>query len=113
MQIRLLLDANLSWRSESVLQQHFTSCLHIDSARLRRPASDKEIWEYAEKNDMVIVTNDEDFLDISVVKKFPPKIILLRTGNQNRKFIEQILIQKLPEITEFVNSEEYGVLEII
>lgn len=58
MQIRLLLDANLSWRSVSVLQQYFTSCLHIDSAGLHVPVSDKEIWEYAEKNNMVIVTND-------------------------------------------------------
>jgi predicted nuclease of predicted toxin-antitoxin system len=113
MQIRLLLDANLSWRSAPVLQQYFTSCLHLDSAGLNVPASDAEIWEYARKNEMVIVTNDEDFLDISVIKSFPPKVILLRTGNQSRKFVEQILIKMLPEITAFAESVEYGVLEII
>ena len=43
--MRLLLDANLSWRMISVLQQHFLVCLHVDRVKeLEIPASDTAIW---------------------------------------------------------------------
>jgi hypothetical protein len=42
MQVQLLLDANLSWRSTLVLNQHFDSCFHVDNIGLRIPARDIE-----------------------------------------------------------------------
>jgi len=113
MQLRLLLDANLSWRSVSILKNHFDDCLHVDNTELLFPAKDNEIWEYAKNKGMLIVTNDEDFLHLSMIKGFPPKVILLRTGNQNRKFLEQVLISKKDQIMKFVESKEYGVLELV
>lgn len=113
MKIALLLDANLSWRSVSVLQEYYDDCYHVDNINLTVPAKDIEIWEYARMRDLLIITNDEDFLNISIIKGFPPKIILLKTGNQNRKAIEHTLINAKPQIAEFSVSEEYGVLEIV
>jgi predicted nuclease of predicted toxin-antitoxin system len=113
MQIQLLLDANLSWRLIRVLKEHFNNCCHVDDIGLVIPAKDAEIWEYARKNDMLIVTNDEDFLYLSTIKGFPPKILLLKTGNQSRRFIEQILIKTKEQISIFATSSEYGVLELI
>jgi predicted nuclease of predicted toxin-antitoxin system len=111
--IRLLLDANLSWRSVSVLKNHFDDCSHVDTIGLQIPAKDTEIWEYAKQHELLIVSNDEDFLDLSIMKGFPPKIILLKTGNQSRKSVEKLLIDAKSKILEFVVSSEYGVLEII
>ncbi len=61
MQTRLLLDANLSWRSVSILKQYFDDCCHVDDIGLSIPAKDTEIWEYAKQQEMIIVTNDEDY----------------------------------------------------
>ena len=113
MRIRLLLDANLSWRSVSVLKNYFDDCSHVDDMGLFVPAKDTQIWEYAKEREMLIVTNDEDFLHLSIVKGFPPKVLLLRTGNQNRKYIEQILINIKTQISIFMESTEQCVLEII
>jgi predicted nuclease of predicted toxin-antitoxin system len=113
MEIRLLLDANLSWRSVKTLKEHFDDCCHVDNTGLSVPAQDTEIWEYARKNNFLVVTNDEDFLYLSTIKGFPPKILLLKTGNQSRKYIEQILIKTKEQILAFVTSSEYGVLELI
>jgi predicted nuclease of predicted toxin-antitoxin system len=77
------------------------------------PAKDTEIWEYAKRYNLIIVTNDEDFLNLSSIYGFPPKVILLRTGNQCRKHIESLLIEIKPRILTFVESSEYGVLEVI
>lgn len=111
--VKLLLDANISWRSVKVLEQHFVECRHVDSIGLRVPATDSQIWEYARINDLIIVTNDEDFLNMTLFKGFPPKVILLKTGNQSRERIEEILILSAGRIEDFSNSPEYGLLEII
>ena len=113
MQIRLLLDANLSWRSIEKLKIHFDDCSHVDNIGLSVPAKDTEIWNYARKHEMLIVTNDEDFLHLSTFKGFPPKVLLLRTGNQSQKFVEQILINAKDQIKAFIESSEFGVLEFI
>jgi len=113
METKLLLDANLSWRSGAVLATHFGECFHVDSIGLVVPAKDKEIWEYAKQHNLLIITNDEDFLNLSAINGFPPKIILLKIGNQSRKITEQLLINKKPQILDFVFSKEYGILELI
>jgi len=113
MKIRLLLDANLSWRSVAKLKLYFDDCCHVDDIGLPVPAKDTEIWNYAQKHEMLIVTNDEDFLYLSTFKGFPPKVLLLKTGNQSRKLVEQILINTKEKIKIFIESSEYGILELI
>ncbi len=98
--MKLLLDANLSWRMISVLQQHFTACYHVDHLdELDIPAKDTYIWNYARKYDLIIVTNDEDFVDFINVKGFPPKV--------------NLLIQRKVDIEILQASLESGLLEII
>jgi predicted nuclease of predicted toxin-antitoxin system len=95
------------------LKQHFDECFHVDSIGLNVPPKDSEIWDFARKNNLVIVTNDEDFIDFINVRGFPPKIILLRIGNQRRIYITNLLIQRKDEIANFSTSSEIGLLEMI
>ena len=111
--MKLLLDANLSWRMVAVLKQYFEDCFHVESTDLTMPAKDVEIWNYAKLNNLLIVTNDEDFVDFVNVKGFPPKVILLRTGNQNRLYISNLLIQPKSDIQLLNDSDETGLLEIV
>ncbi len=111
--MKLLLDSNLSWRLISDLKLHYEECLHADHIKLPVPASDIQIWNFALKNKCIIVTNDEDFMHFSNVKGFPPKVILLKTGNQSNQFIKELLIQHKAAIQSFARAEEYGVLELV
>jgi predicted nuclease of predicted toxin-antitoxin system len=77
--MRILLDANLSWRMASVLKQHFDDCFPVDSIGLTVPA----------------------------------KVILMKTGNQSRLYITNLLIQRKDEILAFSSSSEIGLLEIV
>ena len=110
--MKLLLDANLSWRLIRPLQVHFTEIIHVKDTQLNYPSSDISIWNYAYENGYCIVTNDEDFLQLLLQKGFPPKIILLRTGNQSNKYIQEILIKHEADIISLLASNEYGLLEI-
>jgi predicted nuclease of predicted toxin-antitoxin system len=110
--MKLLLDANISWRLTAKLKPHFTDCFHVDHIGLTVPAKDVEIWDYALLNDLIIVTNDNDFLNLADVKGFPPRLILLTTGNQSNQFIEELMTKHKEDIEALSKSDEYGFLEI-
>jgi len=111
--MKLLLDANISWKLMPILKEHFGECIHADDIPgLEFPARDTEIWQYAKANGYAIITRDNDFNDLITVRGFPPKIIWLRTGNCSRKFTADSLIRSKETIQELLKSEESGLLEI-
>lgn len=71
--MKLLLDANISWRLIPRLKIHFDDCFHVDDIGLLSPIKDTEIWTYALVKQLIIVTNDNDFLFFSNLKGFPQK----------------------------------------
>ncbi len=110
--MKLLLDANLSWRLVPKLTPYFSEVVHIDSTHFQMPAKDIEIWRYAKENGFVIVTNDDDFMRLLTFKGFPPKIVLLRMGNQSNQHIFNILVTKKTDIEQLVANNNYGLLEV-
>ena len=57
-------------------------------------------------------TNDDDFVNLLNFKGYPPKIVLLRTGNQSNQYIEAILIKHKDNIHSFYDNNDIGLLEI-
>ena len=84
----------------------------MNQTELPKPAKDTEIWNYAAKNGYIIVTKDSDFLNLIETRGYPPKLILLRTGNMDRKGTEKILVQAKTSV-EDLEKNDYGLLEIV
>ena len=61
---------------------------------------------------ILIVTNDEDFLNLSIQKGYPPKVILLRMGNQSTSYIAQVLLKHEAHIAALFSDLRSGVLEL-
>ena len=76
------------------------------------PVKDIDIWNYALENGYIIITKDNDFVDLLEMKGFPPKIVLLKTGNNSSKALFELLINIKPMIEDLKNSN-YGLLEIL
>ncbi|MDR3338023.1 MAG: DUF5615 family PIN-like protein [Treponema sp.] len=110
--MKLLLDANLSWRLTAVLSKHFGECAHVNKIGLPLPPPDSQIWKYAAENEYIIVSQDSDFLNFLETQGYPPKVVLLRTGNISRKQAEIILLHAKALIEE-LDQENMGLLEII
>jgi predicted nuclease of predicted toxin-antitoxin system len=110
--MKLLLDANLSWRLVRALSSSFPKINHINEL-LPQPAKDIAIWNLAFQEDYIIVTNDEDFLNLLLNRGFPPKIILLKTGNQSNFYLINLLIKNKSAIEGLYSSKEFGILELL
>lgn len=110
--MKLLLDENLSWRLIKKVSLVFTEVTHVNSLQINQPASDISIWNYAKANGYTIVTKDDDFEKIVLIKKAPPKLIYLKTFNLNTNKISDLIIENKDDIITFINSTENDILEI-
>jgi predicted nuclease of predicted toxin-antitoxin system len=110
--MKLLLDANISWRIIKLIANDFSNCLHANNIPVNQPAKDIEIWQFAKQNNFTILTHDDDFEKLLLLKGVPPKVIVLKTFNKSTKQISEILISKKETIESFISNEELMILEI-
>jgi predicted nuclease of predicted toxin-antitoxin system len=53
--MKLLLDANLSWRLAKSINKLGFDCNHVENVGLKVPSKDIEIWNFARKNNFIII----------------------------------------------------------
>ena len=110
--MKILLDANISWKLINQLNPIFGECAHVDSIGLSVPVDDIDIWNYALDNGYIIITKDNDFADLLELKGFPPKVVLLKTGNNSSQALVELLVN-IKQMVEDLEKNNYGLLEII
>ncbi|EJL65428.1 DUF5615 family PIN-like protein [Flavobacterium sp. CF136] len=72
--MKLLLDANISWRIIKLVENDFSGCFHSKDIEINQPAKDIEIWEFAKQNQLTILTHDDDFEKLLLLKGAPRKL---------------------------------------
>ena len=68
--------------------------------------SDSEIWEYARRHDLVIVSKDADFSDRIILNSPPPRVTHLRFGNLRRNEFHALLARVWPQIETLLKSHK-------
>ena len=112
--VSTLIDQNISFKVPRELAGFFPLSKHVSDADLMG-SSDLEIWKYCKKTGLTLVTFDTDFLNIATLNGFPPKIILLKTGNRKTAQLIELFKQHQTIINEFLrntDSQDIGCLEI-
>jgi predicted nuclease of predicted toxin-antitoxin system len=88
-----LLDENLP---HGLLFQPSLPVIHATD--LSSQPTDTQVWQYAAKNDLVIVTKDADFSDRMMISSPPPRVVHLRFGNMKRQSFHEFLARVWPII---------------
>ena len=78
--MKFLFDENLSPRLVGEVGKIWPDSSHVESAGLRR-ATDDAIWTFAQGQEFTIVSKDDDFRSLALVRGAPPKVIWLQVGN--------------------------------
>jgi predicted nuclease of predicted toxin-antitoxin system len=112
MKLLLLLDQNLSYKLIDRLKDLYPGSSHVRLEGMEKK-DDLEIWNFAKKNGFSIVTKDADFLDIGLLKGYPPKLIWLRCGNTSAYNIEKIMRENFSTIENFVLRLPQLCLELV
>lgn len=108
---RLLFDEPLSEALCKTLGDIFPGSLHI---RLlgQGGAADATVWELARQHGCLVVSKDEDFHRLALLRGAPPKFVWIRLGNCTTIDIEQLLRRHHEEVTRFDEQNEATVLEL-
>lgn len=105
--MEIWLDAHISPALAKWIEAEFsTPCIHVRDLNLRE-SSDESIFHAArKKDDVIVMTKDEDFCRLLIRFKAPPKIIWLTCGNSSNREMQAILIQKLPIALKVLKENE-------
>lgn len=102
--MKLLFDQNISFKLTGWLAEQYPDSKHVRDVGLAR-SDDREVWEYARKNGLAIVSKDEDFHQLSFLHGPPPKVIWLKLGNCTTREVEQLLRERQSSVTRFLTDE--------
>jgi len=75
-------------------------------------SEDSAIWELAKREGYAIVTKDADFVELSMMRGYPPKVVLLNMGNVSNAILLARLCAEAKALREFFANTTDGVLEI-
>ena len=107
MPLRRLLDE----RRNPAIEPKFPGARHVRSLVLGG-ASDLAIWEHALENGFVLVTKDEDFIALSVLRGAPPKVIWLNIGNVGNTETAALLLLHAAAIARFAEHDDASFLAL-
>lgn len=109
--MRLLFDEQLSVRLCSMLANVYPDSLHVEQIELNG-ASDEAVWGAAAEHGCVLVTKDEDFHRLSVLRGAPPKVIWVRLGNVPTEEVARLLRERREDILQFASQDDVTFLSL-
>jgi predicted nuclease of predicted toxin-antitoxin system len=110
--MKLWIDAQLSPAIAAWIDRTFDD-IEAESVRALglRDATDPEIFEEAKKADAVVMSKDDDFIQLIEQRGTPPKLIWVTCGNTSNARLREILSTALLKAIELLQSGE-NVVEI-
>lgn len=115
--MKLIVDAQLFIKLCEIVHGLGIESLHVDQLPEGDETADLEIIEYADNNDLIVVTKDFDFYHSFMTLNKPNKLFLITTGNlKNRQLFDLfrknfILIQNALGRSRFIELNNEGIVE--
>ena len=109
--MRFLVDAQLPPALARWLADRGHDAEHVIDHRLET-TDDRVIWDFAQAQDAVIVTKDEDFAVRRSLAQSGPRIVWIRRGNTSRRDLLVWFDALFPDVLDALNRGEI-IVEII
>ena len=93
--MKIIIDAQLSPNLATWITQNFDIEAYSVKYLGLRDATDEAIFAEARKQNAIVLTKDEDFMNLVMKNGSPPKIIWLTCGNTSNQRMKEVLSQHL------------------
>jgi predicted nuclease of predicted toxin-antitoxin system len=109
--VRLLFDENLSPDLPRLLADPFPYSAHVRDKNLVG-SDDLTLWQFAVANGFALVTKDDDFVELSILRGAPPKVILIGLGNCRTSDVVALLKAERTKLDQFAGDATVSVIEL-
>ncbi len=109
--MKLLFDENLSFKLVVSLSDTYPESTHVRFEGLRG-ADELALWDFAIRNEFLIVSKDTDFYQRSILLGAPPKVVWLRIGNSPTQAIADLLRGNFVTLQHFVKDPDAAFLSL-
>ena len=96
----------------TLLKNLFPDSIHVKTIALDT-AEDTELWDYACDNNYLILSKDVDFISMSKIRGYPPKVIWIGLGNCATKTVVDYLRARYADIHAFAESPDQGLFVLL
>ncbi|HUA17996.1 MAG TPA: DUF5615 family PIN-like protein [Bryobacteraceae bacterium] len=104
--MKFWLDAQLSPALAPYISERFlVEVTHVGSLGLLH-ATDKDIYNLAKEQQVVIITKDRDFLDLSRRFGPPPQVVWVRSGNTSNAMMRYTLDGRFADVLRLLSDGE-------
>lgn len=104
--MRVWIDAHLS----PAIASWMTSALAVDAVHVRelglRDARDPDIFEAARTIGAIVMTKDQDFVELVERRGAPPQVVWLTCGNTSNTRLKEILLIAWPRASALLGAGE-------
>lgn len=110
----LLFDENISYRIVKRVLNLFPGSQAAKRLKLTAK-EDFLVWETAKVKGFTIITYDDDYEFLNQLRGWPPKVILIRSGNLSNDQVVEMLEVNFNAICDFLLDNDFdarGVLEL-
>ena len=108
--MKFLVDAQLPRRLSGLLNSLGHEALHTLDLPQKNHTPDETLRLMASEREMVLVTKDADFVDSFLLRRLPPKLLFVTTGNIPNNDLLTIFRIHLPVIVDALKT--HGLVEI-
>jgi len=103
-----LIDVNLPISLSKFLdRQGGCTAVHVNQILQKWFSSDAEICNYADKNNLIVISNDADFKNSHFINKTPRKIIRVILGNISNSDLISLFTKNLPFILSLSSKANF------
>jgi predicted nuclease of predicted toxin-antitoxin system len=95
--VKFLVDNQLPLALKRALAEAGFDCEHVFELGMHR-ASDADIWQYAISNGRVLISKDEDFVNLINATPDEGQLIWIRLGNCRNEILIESINRKLEDI---------------
>ena len=109
--MQFLCDVHISYKIVDFLNNTGYKTIHVNTILDKWYTKDKDICNYADNHDYIIITKDSDFRDSHYIKNSPKKLVKINLGNISNSELIHILSEVIKD-DEIIESSPYFIIEI-
>ena len=102
--MKFIVDAQLPREIAWILRNKGFDAIHTDDLPDKEKTTDNQIREISVNENRIVISKDSDFIDSYFVKRIPPRLVIITTGNIRNNELFSLFSHNIEQIIELLKS---------